>query len=45
MKHRSTSFYFREKAAKALCPSEETLMALKLFARAFNPNSGLLSEN
>lgn len=45
MMHRSTSFNLREKAVKAICPSEETLIALKLFARAFNPNTMMLSEN
>ena len=45
MKHRSTSYQLREKAVKALSPSDETLMTLRLFARAFSPNSVLLSEN
>lgn len=39
MKHRSTSFQLRKKATKVLCPSEETLLALKLFARTFNPRN------
>lgn len=45
MKHHSTSYQFREKAVKVFSPSEETLMTLRLFARAFSPNSVLLSEN
>lgn len=43
MKHCSTSSKIREKAAKALCPSEQTLMAIRLFARAFNPQGFELS--
>lgn len=43
MKHCSTSSKIREKAAKALYPSEQTLMAIRLFARAFNPQSLELS--
>lgn len=46
MKHRSTSsLTLRDKAVKSLCPREETLMALRLFARAFDPCSMMLSEN
>jgi len=44
MKHCSTS-YLREKATKVLSPKEETIISLKLFARAFNPRNINLSEN
>lgn len=44
MKHCSTSYHIREKAASAICPSEETLLALRLFARAFNPNTFVLEN-
>lgn len=45
MKQSSTPFNLRQRAAKALCPNEETLIAIRLFARAFNPHHMLLSEN
>lgn len=44
MKHCSTSYHIREKAANVICPSEETLLALRLFARAFNPGTMVLEN-
>ncbi len=43
MKHCFTSSKIREKTAKALQPSEQTLIALRLFARSFNPHGFDLS--
>jgi len=39
MKHRSTPVKICEKATQALRPSEQTLMALRMFARAFDPRN------
>lgn len=44
MKHYSTSFRIREKASDVICPSEETLLALRLFARVFDPRSVMLEN-